>query len=42
MNRHCTYLPAINSCDNESIGLSSQENKENKERHIVTRIVIKT
>ena len=33
-------LTNYNSCDNEKIGLSSQEHKE--ERHIVTKIVIKT
>ena len=40
MNRHCTYLPPINSCDNESIGLQSYKNKKRK-RHIITRTFFK-
>ena len=33
MNSHCTYLPTINSCDNESIGLSSWEHKKQRKTH---------
>ena len=40
-HEYCTYLPSINSCDNESIGFSLQEYKK-EERHIGTRTVIKT
>ena len=31
MNLYCTYLPSINSCDNKSIDLPSQEHKKEKD-----------